>query len=422
MNLSKRQFLSGFVAGGLGLTGFAHAQSRMNQARVLVIGGGFGGATAAKYIKAWAPECSVTLVERESQFVSCPLSNLILSGYVGLNAVVQNYQALKVRGIEVIMDEAIQIDAATRSVRLARAGLLTYDRVIVSPGVDYLYDSIPGLNDESAQAQVLHAWKAGPQTLALQKQLQAMDDGGVFVFHIPLAPFRCPAGPYERVCQIADYFKRHKPRSKIIVLDSNPEIVSKPGLFHAAWDQFYPSMIDYQPNSEMNDVDAKNKIIKLQFDDIKGDVISVLPPQRAAQIALRSGLITANGRWCGVDWTSCESIAAEGSHILGHATLAGSLMPKSASMANQQAKVCAAAVIALLQGEAVNPQPVMMNTCYSFVDGQQAMHVASLHQYNAQEKSMVAVKGAGGLSTEPSVREGQQAWAWAKNIWADTFH
>jgi sulfite dehydrogenase len=282
-----------------------------------------------------------------------------------------------------------------------------------------MYDQIPGLNNADAQNRVLHAWKAGPQTAALRKQLESMRDGGVFVFHIPMAPYRCPPGPYERVCQVADYLKRAKPKSKIIVLDSNPDIVSKAGLFRAAWNNLYKGLIDYRPNSELADVDVKGMTVKLTFDSVKGDVLNVVPPHRAGDIARTTGLITANQRWCGVDWLTCESVAVKGVHVLGDATLSASAMPKSASMANQHAKVCAAAVVSLIKGQPVNPAPMMMNTCYSFVDGKNVMHVASVHAYDAAQKTMLPVKGAGGLSTAASEAEGTYAWGWARNIWSE---
>jgi hypothetical protein len=222
------------------------------------------------------------------------------------------------------------------------------------------------------------------------------------------------------VCQVADYLKRAKPKSKILVLDSNPDIQSKAGLFRAVWNGQYKGMIEYRPNSELDDVDVKGMTLKLAFGDVKGDVLNVVPPQRAGDIARVSGLITANERWCGIDWLTYESVAVKGVHVLGDATLSAPAMPKSASMANQHSKVCAAAVIALIKGEPVNPQPMLMNTCYSFVDGKNVIHVASVHQYDAGEKTMVAVKGAGGLSSGPSEAEGVYAWGWARNIWADT--
>ena len=264
-----------------------------------------------------------------------------------------------------------------------------------------------------------HAWKAGAETVLLRKQLEAMRDGGVFVFHIPMSPFRCPPGPYERVCQVADYFKRSKPKSKIIVLDSNPDLVSKKGLFLASWNKLYKGIIDYRPNSELEDVDAKGMTVKLLGSSVKGDVLNVVPPQRAGDIARTTGLITTNDRWCDVDWMTMESVKVKGVHVLGDATLSAPAMPKSASMANQHAKVCAAAVIALIKGEPVNPQPVMMNTCYSFVDAKNVMHVASVHAYDAAKKTMVQVKGSGGLSTAASELEGEYAWGWARNIWSE---
>jgi NADH dehydrogenase FAD-containing subunit len=255
--------------------------------------------------------------------------------------------------------------------------------------------------------------------VALRKQLEAMSDGGVFVFQFPLAPYRCPPGPYERVCQVADYLKREKPKSKIIVLDSNPDIMSKKGLFLQSWNGVYKGMIDYRPNSELADVDVKGMTVKLTFDSVKGDVLNVVPPHGAGNIARQAGLITANQRWCGVDWRTMESVAVKGIHVLADATLSAPAMPKSGSMANQQAKVCAAAVIALLKGEPVVERPVMMNTCYSFVDGRSAVHVASVHQYDAAQKMTLAVKGAGGLSDKASELEGTYAWGWARNMWGD---
>jgi sulfite dehydrogenase len=387
--------------------------------RVVVIGGGFGGATAARYLKIWAPDIDVTVVERNETFVSCPMSNLVLGGNTQIGNITLGYDGLRSRGVNMVRDEAVAVDAGARQVRLASGKMLAYDRLIVSPGIDFMYDQIPGLQSADAQNRVLHAWKAGPETVALRKQLEAMRDGGVFVFQFPLAPYRCPPGPYERVCQVADYFKRAKPKSKIIVLDANPDIVSKKGLFLAAWNGMYKDMIDYRPNSELADVDVKGMTVKLTFDSVKGDVLNVVPPHGAGNIARQAGLITANQRWCGVDWRTMESVAVKGIHVLADATLSAPAMPKSGSMANQQAKVCAAAVIALLKGEPVVEKPVMMNTCYSFVDGRSAVHVASVHQYDAAQKMTLAVKGAGGLSDKANELEGTYAWGWARNMWGD---
>ena len=420
MTLNRREFLKWMAAsGGAAAAGCAGTDAGPGAAKVVVIGGGYGGATAARFVKLWAPDIDVTVVERNTEFVSCPISNLVLAGNTELGGLTMSYEGLRKRGIRMVRDDAVSVDPAARQVRLAGGSTLAYDRLIVSPGIDFIYDQIPGLQSTDAQNRVLHAWKAGAQTAALRKQLEAMRDGGVFVFHIPTAPYRCPPGPYERVCQVADYFKRVKPKSKIIVLDSNPDITSKPGLFRASWKGLYDGLIDYRPNSELADVDVKGMTVKLTFDSVKGDVLNVVPPHRAGDIAQKTGLITANQRWCGVDWLTMESVAVKGVHVLADATLSAAAMPKSASMANQHAKVCAAAVIALIKGQPVNQQPMMMNTCYSFVDGKNVMHVASVHTYDAAQKTMVAVKGAGGVSDNASELEGTYAWGWARNIWAE---
>jgi sulfite dehydrogenase len=389
-------------------------------ARVVVVGGGYGGATAAKYVKMWAPDVDVVLVERNPQFISCPLSNLVLAGNTTLQELTMGYGALRERGVRIVHDEAIAIDPSRREVRLSRGAPLVYDRAIVSPGIDFLYDQIPGLKSADAQRRILHAWKAGEQTLALRKQLESMRDGGVYVLHIPVAPYRCPPGPYERVCQVADYFKRAKPRSKILVLDANPDITSKKGLFLAEWEGPYKGMIDYRPNSALEDVDVASMTLKLTFDNVKGDVLNVVPPHRAADIAEKTGLIAANQRWCAIDWQTAESTAVPGIHVLGDATLPAPAMPKSASMANQHGKFCAAAVIAKLKGQPVNADPVIMNTCYSFVSGKAAMHVTSVHHYDPAQKTLVPVKGAGGVSDKSSEIEAVYAWGWARNIWSDS--
>jgi sulfide dehydrogenase [flavocytochrome c] flavoprotein subunit len=426
MTLTRREFLK-WLSAGAGATALAGCETTnaVREAspasgRVVVVGGGFGGATAAKYVKMWAPDIDVLLVERNAEFISCPISNLVLAGNTTMQEITMGYDALRARGVRIVRDEAVAIDPAKRSVQLARGNPLTYDRLIMSPGVDFMYDEIPGLRSAEAQRRVLHAWKAGEQTVALRKQLEAMRDGGVYVLHIPLAPYRCPPGPYERVCQVADYFKRAKPRSKILVLDTNPDITSKKGLFLAEWEGPYKGMIEYRPNSTLEDVDAASMTLKLTFENVKGDVLNVVPPHRAGDITRKTGLINANGRWCAIDWLSAESTAVEGIHILGDATLSAPAMPKSASMANQHGKLCAAAVIAKLRGQPVNPTPVVMNTCYSFVSGNSAMHVASVHHYDAAQKTLVPTKGAGGVSDKSSEAEGVYAWGWARNIWADS--
>lgn len=419
-SINRRHLLTaaGGAAVALALPGCATTSTP--KARVVVIGGGFGGATAAKYIRQWAPEIEVVLVEREAAFVSCPLSNLVLGGSEKIENLTTGYDVLqKKHGVRVVRDEATAIDAGKREVHLARGDTLKYDRLIVSPGVDFQFDQVPGLQSAEAQSQVLHAWKAGPQTVALRRQLEALPDGGVYALHIPKAPYRCPPGPYERAAQVALYFKQHKPRSKVLVLDANPDITSKKALFLKAWNELYPGVVEYKPNSELVRVDAAKRTIELQFETVRAGVLNVVPPQQAGRIAQTAGLITANNKWCGVNFQTFESTVAPGIHVLGDATLSAPGMPKSGFMANNHAKVAADAVIALIQGRAVNPDPIIANTCYSFVSDTDVVHVASVHKWNAEQKTLVPVAGAGGLTPSANALEGQYAKSWAKNIWAD---
>jgi sulfide dehydrogenase [flavocytochrome c] flavoprotein subunit len=420
MTTLQRRTLLAFGAGAAALALPGCASLSQPKARVVVIGGGFGGATAAKYIRLWAPEIEVVLVEREAAFVSCPLSNLVLAGHERIENLTTNYETLqKKHGVRVVRDEAVAIDAAKKTVRLARGDTLTYDRLIVSPGVDFQYDQVPGMQSAEAQARVLHAWKAGPQTVALRRQLEALPDGGVYALHIPKAPYRCPPGPYERAALVASYFKQHKPRSKVLVLDANPDIVSKKGLFLKAWSELYPGLVEYRANSELVRVDAATNTIETSFDTIRAGVLNVVPPQQAGRIAQTAGLITANNKWCGVNFQTFESTVASGIHVLGDATLSAPGMPKSGFMANNHAKVAADAVIALIQGHAVNPDPIIANTCYSFVSNTDVVHVASVHRWNAEQKTLVTVPGSGGLSAQANPLEGSYARSWARNIWAD---
>jgi sulfite dehydrogenase len=422
MALTRREFIK-WLSAGAGVSaigGCAPMEEGRAAARVVVIGGGFSGATTARYIRLWAPDVAVTLVERNTTFISCPMSNLVLGGNARIEDMTFGYDGLRKHGVRVVRDDAVAVDPGARQVRLASGSVLQYDRLVVAPGIDFIPDAIPGLKSADAQSRVLHAWKAGPQTVALRRQLEAMRDGGVYVFHIPMAPYRCPPGPYERVCQVADYFKRAKPRSKIIVLDSNEDITSKKGLFLQSWNGIYKGMIEYRPNSELQDVDARNLTAILLADKVRGDVLNVVPPHRAGDIARSTGLITANERWCGIDWLTCESTAVRGIHVLGDATLSAPGMPKSGSMANQHGKICAGAVVALLKGAPVFRNPAIMNACYSMVDGRSAMHVTSIHKYDPAQKTLVPVKGAGGVSPKASEVEGTYAWGWARNIWADT--
>ena len=412
--MKRRDFLK--LAGAVSLTGCATAAA--SKARVVVVGAGYGGATAAKYLRLWDPAVEVVLVERLDGFISCPLSNLVLGGSRSMADISRGYDGLRRRGVRVVRDDVTAVDAVKKAVMLQRGGPLSYDRLIVSPGVDFNFSEIEGY--EAAQERMPHAWKAGPQTLALRRQLEAMPDGGVYLISIPVAPYRCPPGPYERISQVAHYFKQAKPRAKVLVLDANPDVTSKGPLFKRAWQDLYPGMIEYRGNAKVVAVDSMSMAVRTDFDTVKADVLNIIPPQRAGDIAVKTGLVTHNNRWCDVDWRSCESKAVKGIHVLGDATLSASGMPKSGHMANQHGKSAAAAIIAMLGGREPDPS-VMTNTCYSFVSDKEVIHVASVHQWEAAQGTILPVKGAGGVSSARSELEGAYAWSWARNIWADMF-
>ena len=418
-DLSRRRLLgAGFALSGLALAGCATApDSGPSIGRVVIVGGGFGGATAARYLKMWGGNVDVTMVERNANFVSCPISNLVIGGHKQMADITRGYDGLRALGVKVVQGEVTVVDAAAKKVRLAGGGELAYDRLIVSPGIDFMTDAVGGLASALATDQVTHSWKAGPQTVLLRKQLEAMPDGGVFAIAIPKVPYRCPPGPYERACMVASYFKTAKPKSKVLVLDANPEITSKKGLFEKAFKDHYAGIVEYRGNNELKSVDGTTA--RLEFDDVKANVLNVIPPQRAGDIARSAGLVNVNERWVGVNWLTLESTARPFIHVLGDATFSAPAMPKSGHMANQQAKVAAAAIIQLLKGEAVNATPVVMNTCYSFVTARDVVHVASVHQFDATEKTFKPVPGSGGVSSAANQVEGRYALSWADNIWAD---
>ena len=411
--MKRRDFLK--LAGAASIAGCASPAP--SKARVVVVGGGFGGATAAKYIRLWDPAIDVALVEREPAFISCPISNLVLGGFTGMQDITRGYDGLRRHGVRVIQDEVTAIDAAQKSVRLASGAQLGYERLIVSPGIDFNFAEIQGYEPAMNAGSVLHAWKAGPQTVALRRQIEAMRDGGIYVLTIPLAPYRCPPGPYERVSMVAAYFKQAKPRSKVLVLDANPDVTSKGPLFKRAWDELYKGIVEYRGNA--NVVGVAPGSVRTDFDTVKGDVLNVVPPHRAADIAQKSGLITTNNRWCDVDWRTMESKAVKGVHVLGDATLSAPGMPKSGSMANNHGKIAAAAIVELLNGR--TPEPLkIINTCYSFVAEKEAIRVSSVHQWEPGQGTLVAVKGSGGVSSARSADEATYAWNWARTIWADS--
>ena len=422
--MQRRHFLqTGSALGAISLVSACATVGGGSGPKVVVIGGGFSGATAAKYIRMWSDQkIQVTLVEPNDYFMSCPISNLVIGGSKTMADITTPYDNLTKRhGVQVVKDRVNSIDADKRVVKLAGGTELSYDRLIVSPGVDFMWETLPGMNKPGAKEQVMHAWKAGAQTLTLRQQLMAMPDGGVFAMTIPLAPYRCPPGPYERACQVAEYFSKAKPKSKVLILDANEDVTSKGALFKKAWTDRYKGIIEYRNKHNVTDVDVATKTLKFEFnDDLKASVLNVIPAMRAGDIAVNAGLATANKRWCEVDFLTFESKAAKNVHVLGDSIQIAPGMPKSGHMANQHGKTCAAAVVALLTGSQVNNMPIYNNTCYSFVSSDEVVHVASVHRYDAEKKTMLTVPGSGGLSPAPNALEAVYAMAWAQNIWADT--
>lgn len=421
-NFSRRDVLkfsaAGVAAGALG----ACATGGGSKGKVVVVGGGWGGATAAKYIRLWSEgTIDVTLVEPNRSFVSCPISNLVIGGSRKLDELTMSYDGLRRHGVNVVHDTVTGIDAERRQVRLASGGTLPFDRAVVSPGIEFMFEQVKGMSAAAAET-IPHAWKAGPQTLLLRQQLEAMRDGGVVVMSVPLAPYRCPPGPYERTCQIAHYLKTRKPKSKLIVLDANAQVISKGPLFTRVWKEDYAGIVEYQANMGVTEVDVGGRrFVTSLGDSVKGDVLNLIPPQRAGNIARDAGLITANNRWCEIDWLSTESVKVKNVHVIGDATLSAPLMPKSGHMANQHGKAAAAAIVELMSGRAPVP-PMMANTCYSYVDDKHAIHVASVHRWVPEKKTMEVVPGASGVSGQDRsqwVFEGQFAWGWAQTVWAD---
>jgi sulfide dehydrogenase [flavocytochrome c] flavoprotein chain len=426
--VKRRQFLKWTAAAGWGAAAAltfpgCASTSGGRSGKVVVVGAGYGGATAAKYIRMWSNgTVDVTVVEPNAEFISCPMSNLVLGGSKDLGFLTTSYSKLNARhGVKLLRDTATAVDTQKRVLKLASRNELAYDRLILSPSVEFMWDKIPGLDNADAQSRILHAWRAGPQTVALRRQLEAMPDGGVFVLSIPVAPYRCPPGPYERACQVAWYFKRAKPKSKVLILDGNPDVTSKGPLFKKAWAEEYKGIVEYRPNYVLTDVDVATRTAKFEVQDsVRADVLNVVPPQRAGAIARAAGVVTANDRWCEVDFLTFESVKVANVHVLGDAIQVATGMPKSGHMANQHAKVCAAAIVALLAGQPPNPAPVLNNTCYSMITDRDSIHVCSVHQYDREKKTLLPVPGAGGVSAAMSSEEGSFAFAWAANIWADT--
>jgi len=420
--MERRDFLKLVGAGvGVGASGALFAQS--SGQRVVVIGGGFGGATAAKYLKLRNPGLNVVLIERDRQYVSCPLSNEVLSGEGKIENLTFGYEGLKKRGITLVHDTVTAIDPQARKVTVSGGGTFAYDRAIIAPGIDFQWNAVNGY-DEAASQVIPHAWKAGAQTTLLANQIKSMKDGGVVIITVPDYPFRCPPGPYERVSMIAHYLKRHKPRSKIIILDAK-EYFSKQGLFTQGWKQHYDGMIEWVSGSKGGEVEsvdvATRTVTSVVGNKHHADVLNIIPPQYAGMIAHTTGLVDPKG-WCPVNVRTFESTQHPGIHVIGDASVAGA-MPKSGYSANSQAKVAAAAVIASLRGVPVG-DPSFINACYSLITPEHGISVT--HVYTVKDNQLIEVPGAGGISpmdATPAFRklEVANAKSWLKNVTTDMF-
>jgi len=429
MTFDRRDFLkaSAGAAGAVSLgalSGCATTGAGANaKPKIVVVGAGFGGATFARYMKMWTPQAEVTVIEPNKQFVSCPTSNEVLAGITKMEDITRPYDNLKKLVNNWVADTVTAIDTGKKTVKTAGGQTFAYDRLVLAGGIELMFDAVQGYDAET-QKTVMHAWKAGPQTATLRKQLEAMPDGGVFVMSVPKAPYRCPPGPYERACLVAYYFKQAKPKSKVIVLDGNEDIASKKPLFLAAWKKHYgygtdKSMIDYRPNNMPRSVDTKKMMVGTEFDDVKGDVINVVPPMRAATICGMAGVRNGNnGSWCTIDYTTFESKDVPFVHILGDSALTN--FPKSGSVANNTAKMCAYGLSEIYAGRTPDAAPVVTNTCYSASSDSTAFHVATVFRWDPEKKALVPPKGANGISKEESELELAYMHSWKENVLNDT--
>ncbi len=429
--ISRRNFIKlsgGAVAAGT-LVGCAGGMGRSGGGgKVVVVGGGPGGATAAKYLRMFDPSIEVTLIEANAKYYTCFMSNEVLGGDRNLDSITFGYDGLRRHGVRVVHDTVTQIDAAARKIVTKSGATFSYDRAIVSPGIDFKWGAIEGHSAEAAEI-IPHAWKAGAQTVTLHKQLLDMKNGGTVVIATPSGAFRCPPGPYERASLIANYLKKHKPKSKVLILDAGDKF-AKQGLFIAGWKKHYGygtsnSLIEWVPAAQggkVEGVDAKGMAVQAAVEKIKADVINVIPPQKAGKLAFDAGL--TEGDWCPINKKTFESKIHANIHVLGDASNAAG-MPKSGYSANVQAKVCAAAVVDLLAGREPG-FPSYMNTCYSVVGDDHGISVSIVYTFDEAKNEIIAVKGAGGVtpsdaSAEALRREAHYAHGWFANITNDIF-
>ena len=422
--MKRRNFLLSMGALAAGMAA-APSASAAAGARIAIVGGGFGGATCAKYLKLLDPSLEVTLIEQDPRFITCPFSNLYLAGLREMDAISHGYDALTARHrVRVLHDRVTELDPVAKRLSTAAGTRLEFDYAVVSPGISIQWDAVDGY-DEATAAHLPHAWQPGAQTELLRRQIRAMRDGGTLIIAAPGNPFRCPPGPYERASMIAHYFKSAKPKSKILILDAKDKF-SKQGLFMEGWKALYPGMIEWVAGSEggrIEKVDAKGMAVVADsgFTTHKADVINFIPSQRAGVIALQADLADDTG-WCPVDQRTFQSTRHPRIHVIGDACVAGQ-MPKSGFSANSQAKVCAAAILADMAGTQL-PLPSYANTCYSLVGPDYGISVADV--YRLKDGEISAVEGSGGVSpsgTDAAFRKAEARFAvgWYESITADIF-
>jgi sulfide dehydrogenase [flavocytochrome c] flavoprotein chain len=413
---TRRQFLELSAAAAAAVLGPRLARAQTSGPRVVVVGGGFAGTSCARALRQADPKIAVTLVEPNATFTACPFSNSVIVGMRELSAQQFTYERVAADGITILRTSATAVDAPARSVTLADGAKLAYDRLVLAPGIDIRWGALAGY-DEAASAQLPHAWRAGDQTLLLRRQLEAMDDGGLVVIAAPANPFRCPPGPYERASLIAHFLKTQKPKSKLLVLDAK-DTFSKQRLFQAAWAELYPGLLEWVPLSKggnVTSVDAATRTLVTDFGKHQAKVANVIPPQKAGRIAEVAGVTDRSG-WCPIDPVTFESKLQAGIHVIGDAAIAGA-MPKSAFAANSQAKVCAAAVAALVAGGTPS-SPKLINTCYSLVAPDYGISVAGVYQPTSGQ--LADVPGAGGVSPSDAPRETRKAEAVLAEAWFRT--
>ncbi|MGB3627112.1 MAG: NAD(P)/FAD-dependent oxidoreductase [Henriciella sp.] len=422
VRLSRRGLLAG-LAGTAALSHLTPRAIAQTKAKLVVVGGGFGGATAAKFLKHFLPNASVTLIEPNERYVACPFSNLVIGGLRTMREQTFTYDALKAAGIDVIHQTARNIDAETRTVTLAEGGgEVGYDKLILSPGVDIRWQALEGYEEPAAEIMP-HAWKAGAQTRLLRRQLEAMEDGGLVIMSVPTAPFRCPPGPYERASLIAHYLKTEKPNSKLLILDAK-DTFSKQRLFVAEWAARYPDHLEWRGASDFGrvvSVDPSTMTVSTDFEDFTPSVANIIPPQRAGEIAGRAGVTDQTG-WCPIDPLDFSSTLQPDIHVIGDATIAAP-MPKSAFSANLQAKFAAMQIARALSGLDVEPT-VLANTCYSYVAPDAAISITGV--YSNAEGKLTSIEGAGGLSPDGGgdrvrAAEAAQAEAWFRTVTEEAF-